>query len=388
MASYNLYHTYNVDDSNIWCGQILVSNCNWDHVYMNPCDLLQTCDLQFPRQLTSQCVADFLNNLDTQTAGHYVRISSNNCLEAVPISVPPSGWCTVGVDATDDECGYLVDKIIWDGDITITPIWPGDNRKLEISYTWPTSLSDLADVSQSLYSACDNGTNAFLRSILKVNNTNDWIESECVYKPVWSIYAEWNINISSSNILKNEIKHFFLWGLSNFWADNWMVITATVPPTWVIIWSSITWLKATKDWIRKVSMKGNVRVNAGIQAFRVYVYCSDNSLNGCVDSKFWASDNPKQPLVRRYDQPLTNETYAYFNIWWECLVYANEWDIFSLMLAVDSNAGTDISPLMTIFAGWLTGGTYNSPTGVYWSIAWTSLQIEFIRGNDFDNKNL
>jgi len=376
---YPLYNWYNIKDDNIGCGKVITVECDWVHVYSDICTLMQNCLWTLSWQLTSNCVVDFLNTLGSYTPWHYLRISWSNCLEAVPLSFTNTDRL-VAVDWTDTPW-YLETKIVWCWDISVNKIWSWTNKQIEICYDGPESFTDLNDVTAWIYTVCaDNWSNSYIWKTLRVNTTTQRIFGECDYKPIWAMYLSWNV---VADVSPNQIQHYNLWWTSIYRCDNWMSSTTT--NTLPNIWWAVYTLVAPIAWLYRISMKWTCRVNWWIQAIRLYVASTQAGLTWCVDSKFWSSDSPKQPLVFRYNKPITEDTFAYFDLWWDNIVYANAWTKFYLRFVIDSNAGTDINPIVTFFAWWLSWWSYNDPDWTYWKIAWVWMHLEFLRTKNFDN---
>lgn len=383
MALYNFYHDYDIRDDNIWCGQIIVSECDWTHVYRNPCDVFSDCLDNLPQQLTSDCVVDFLNSLDTQQVWDFLRIDSSHCLEAVPLNLVQSDRL-VAVDDGDTP-GELEDKIVWCDDISITKIWPAGARQMQICFNWPRTFPALNDVPDNIYNSCsDESTNAFLWKYLKVNNTHNWVTWDCTYKYLWSLYLSWNVNIDSSIMPPNEIKTFLLGSLTNRAIDQGMYMSATSSGAHVVWWPTVWVIRIPVSWIWRVSLKGNVQVNPWVQSIRMFVVATEHEVHGCVDCKFGAGNNPLQPMVWKYDKPLNEQSDTYVNMWGDTMVYINEWTYLTLWVKIDSNAGTTINPLVTIWASWITWWSLDDPDWMMNNRSGTSLQVEFIRSENFD----
>jgi len=394
MAVYPFYDWHDIDDANIGCHNIIVSECDWSHVYMDPCVLMQECMATLPAQLTSDCVVAFLNNLDSQNVWDFLRIDSSFCIEAVPLNLIQSDRL-VSVDNTDIP-GELQTKIVWCWDITVTPIGPPLARQLEICYTGPRTFPDLLDVPSNVYDVCNpEGTNAFLWKYLMVNDTHNWVKSVCTYKPIGVMYLTNDITITGSvwdrwppstpgdPIWKNKTVHFFLWNTTNYTWDNWL--TTDVTAMNVIGWLPTVRVGQTdRSWLWRLWLKWNLRVNTGVQAIRLYIVSNNLKLHWCIDCKFWASDEPFAPLVFTDQDDIIAGTEAYFNLWWDTIVQANEWDTFAIAVVISTWAGTNQEPIVKIFSSGLSWWTYDNPMWNMWERSWVSIWMEFIRDKPFD----
>jgi len=387
MAIYDFYNWYTIDDNNINCWRIIVADCDGNHHYESICDLINLCTTH-SQQLESDCVVDFLNNLDQEQAWYFLRVDSSHCLEAVELTIPME-TCVVKASNDDGTCWYLIEKIRPAWCINISLEWPASDRYLEISCTGPTNITDLWDVSGWIYWPCDNATNAFIRKVMTVQTSNNTIQSECEYKWMWSLYLWWDIDITNPELLPNQsVSHRLVWWLDKYEWDNWLTRSKSVGASVKIRWgwagNAVTSFKVPANWVYRIWIKGNIRVNPWVQALRLYVVSDNHNIHWCVDCKFGAGNNPLQPMTWNYNETLNEDSDTYVNMWWDTQVYLTEWTAIALWMAVDCAAWTWIQPKVTIFSSWLNGWTYENPVGLMNNRSWTSIQIEYIREKQFD----
>lgn len=158
---YDFYNWYNIDDSDIWCDKVIVSQCpeSWsdmpNHVYKSICELIADCPAI--RQLEKDCVVDFFNedwsNQYNPKVPKYLKLNSSWCLEWSPVDCPCEDE-KVKAMACDNEAWYLIDKLIWHTSndwlysievekdscsaVWLTPTWPNNpyTREKNFPTTW------------------------------------------------------------------------------------------------------------------------------------------------------------------------------------------------------------------------------------------------------------
>ncbi len=135
---------YQVDDSNIDCGRILITTCDpYVHEYVDPCSIVSDCLDNLWRPTIDRC-----SMLDIDWAGPGAFLRVNNSGDCVEFIDPDTVFATYNTDkqvAIDDAGtpGYLEDKIIsTDNTVTITP----NGDALDLSTGWGDSFFDLSDV--------------------------------------------------------------------------------------------------------------------------------------------------------------------------------------------------------------------------------------------------
>lgn len=137
MAIFPFYNNddkaYTINDADFECWRIIVADCPNSHRYATLCELIQDCPSV--RQLTKDCVVNFLNNPTSYSNWlpqnkRFVRVTSEGCLELADPCICNDWDRFVAATDADNNPGPLDRKVKWscsyDGlyCIDIEEAWP------------------------------------------------------------------------------------------------------------------------------------------------------------------------------------------------------------------------------------------------------------------------
>ena len=171
---YPFYDKYTINDDHIGCHRVIYVDCDGVHRYKTVCELAEEC---LPlKQLKNDCIVDFLNSNLSNSAGKYLRITSNGCLTASD-PVCPCDDRKVWATDWDTQPDTLDKKLVWGCDPTgtycISVGTPSPNQVQVLPsgpINWFTQFKGTA--------TCDN-------SIVKMNK-NGQVYVECPEIP-WNL---------------------------------------------------------------------------------------------------------------------------------------------------------------------------------------------------------
>ena len=238
MAIHNFYNGYNIDDSDIWCDKVIVSQCpeSWsdmpNHEYKSICELIADCPAI--NQLKKDCVVNFFNkdwsSIYDWNVPKFIKLNSSWCLEWWTLECPCSDEL-VKASACDRHAWYLEEKLEW---------WTSDN--------WLYSI-DVNTVS------CD-----------KIEITPDWPDNTYIRSRNVPDSWSWSIRYKNGNIYYEEdldtdttsnisyARRYHWWWIAvvrtNEWANIWWVNNWEMSPKWYTFNSVYTTLKWTKDIVK------------------------------------------------------------------------------------------------------------------------------------------
>lgn len=336
---YNFYNWYDIDDSQMGCWKIIQVNCEWLHSYVNPCDLIESCLLHIPQQLSKQCVVDFFNTtIDSIPAWYVLRVNWSHCIEAVPLVINDTDKY-VWVSANDTPW-YLNQKLVWsvvnDWLISVTQIWAMGNQQLEVSVVPPAWVKPFpgnpacdwavltGDADGSLHRNCGN-------------SGNTWY---------------WAVRYTSSDITPPLITDIYRSYFFTTSADRWGTALAHYGTMDIFQWeNSMKWLwsydgmiRIPKTWMYEVRMKWEVVINNWVSRVRLFLWCPKATNPKIIlDSKFWGETalTGEPTLVYR---ELESMTVTLQSSW---LIYLQQWEYVALWAKVDTRDATSASPEVT-----------------------------------------
>ena len=263
MAIYDFYNGYNIDDSDIWCDKVIVSQCSeaWsdmpNHVYKSICELIADCPAI--HQLQKDCVVDFLNadrsNVYDWNVPKFLKLNSSWCLEWWTLECPCSDEL-VKASACDTHAWYLEEKLEWwtseywlysidvntvsCNKIEITPEWPNNTyiRAWDVPDSWSW---DIRYKNWNIYYVEDLDTDttsniSYARWYHKwwscLVPTNDW----------WTV---WWVN-QWQQVWGDQ--HYFPWSTLLKWTKD------------IVKWSwhHLFWL--TRPWVYQINLNSCVRI--------------------------------------------------------------------------------------------------------------------------------
>ena len=235
---YDFYNWYTIDDSDIGCDKVIVSQCpeSWsdmpNHVYKSICELIADCPAI--KQLQKDCVVDFFNkdwsNQYDWNVPKFIKLNSSWCLEWWTLECPCSDEL-VKASACDRHAWYLEEKLEW---------WTSDNWLYSIDVN--TVSCDKIEITP------DWPDNTFIRSRWV---PEDW--SWTIKYKNGNIYYEEDLDTdTTSNISYARWYHNGWWAVvpTNTWSTIWWVNNWETSPAWQyhFLWTST--LKWTKDIVR------------------------------------------------------------------------------------------------------------------------------------------
>ena len=235
---YDFYNWYTIDDSDIGCDKVIISQCSesWsdmpNHVYKSICELIADCPAV--KQLQKDCVIDFFNkdwsSIYDWNVPKFIKLNSSWCLEWWTLECPCSDEL-VKASACDRHAWYLEEKLEW---------WTSDNWLYSIDIN--TVACDKIEITP------DWPDNTFIRSRWV---PEDW--SWTIKYKNWNIYYEEDLDTdTTSNISYARWYHNGWWAVvpTNTWSTIWWVNNWETSPAWQyhFLWTST--LKWTKDIVR------------------------------------------------------------------------------------------------------------------------------------------
>lgn len=263
MAKYNFYNWYSIDDSNISCDSIIVAECptSWsdmpNHVYKSICELIADCPAI--RQLTNDCIVDFLNKDRSWTYDwnnpKFLKLKSNWCFEWWTLECPCSDEL-VKASSCDDEAWYLNEKLEWwessDWLYSIDVNLDSCNR-LRIEPEWPSNTYIKAWNVPSEWSwniRYKNG-NIYYEEDLDTDTTSN-ISYARRYHNGWSCLVPtndwWTVWWANQWNISSDDQRIFMWTTKLVWTKD------------IIKWSwhHIFWL--TRPWVYQINLNSSVRI--------------------------------------------------------------------------------------------------------------------------------
>lgn len=332
------YSDYIIDDSNIWCGRIIVVGCDNIHRYFDPCDFINDC-FRTPEIDRCNMVVDTPTQSAIPGAFPWAILAVNsqwNCLEYVDI-------CTMLADcwfvdekvlaSPDDQTpGTLIQKLVscdtW-VKINIIEI-PWIDAKVQLCLDQITP----ADIDRN-FPNC-TGTVKFNASWFIFDCDDDsgnWLRGQR--------YASTDVVINQA---ANLIKRYLISSLPIAPSTTGFTLAPDVDVYYgnPAMNSGVWAIYITKTAMYKVWCKGNAKINNWVQALRLFVVARPNTKEIVCDAKFgWGGNWPLTPLL-----PDTR-TEWYFEFHADNLVKLNAWDYLFLAARVDSNTAWGVAAQVT-----------------------------------------
>lgn len=373
---------YTIDDANIGCNRVIVSDCNNWHKYASLCELIADCPSV--KQLTRDCVITALNDLNhinwtnsLDQSKWFLRVTSDGCLE---VADPKTNWDQdkyVVVSEDDNNPWPLDTKVKWscsyDGlyCIDIEEAWPQ-------LLVWRPSGPNGPFMNPSLpIWECDaDDWNWYI-----VRMQKDWDEwkvwyscpeiseeshyCKCIYT-WWASATPWIIWDSDPNARKWRTVRYFLphnacrnkpqdsnavsWSDSYIawdWNIRWTTAFAAPKSYWVV--------RIIKPWVYIISYSTYIRFNQTLHSIRAWLYVpnSNGTLTELNDIKYQCWEYPGLSTLPSWvvsvDYPAINRMFPseynkstwihYGNTWW---TLDNTWLPFSRTYILDVINETEI----------------------------------------------
>lgn len=281
---YDFYNWYNIDDSNIGCDMVIVSQCpeSWsdmpNHVYKSICELIADCPAI--RQLEKDCVVDFFNDDWSRQYNpkvpKYLKLNSSWCIERAPVDCPCEDE-KVKAMACDDEPWYLIDKLTWWQDdewlywidvrwkwcdlISLVPRWPLNpyTREKNFPATWSWNIryknwqiEYVPDLDQEVWSNTSYAVwyhQGWTAEIPTDNWETIWFKNSAIWFSDWWSFSNNSdpICMWTKDIIKWKWKHLF-W-LTRPWVYVISFNCCVKLPDWWSAWvNAIRWWLITDAW--------------------------------------------------------------------------------------------------------------------------------------------
>lgn len=211
---YNFYWDYTIDDADAECWRIIINDCWNNHRYATLCELIQDCPSV--KQLTRDCVVNFLNNLDSPTYNpsnisankRFLRVWNNWCLEIADPCVCNDWDRYVAATDNDNDPGPLDRKVKWSCShdwlycIDIEEAWPQTLVRRPSGPNWPFINPALPTWE------CDDGS-AYIVKLR--NNWSKWnVEFDCPEQDEKPQYCRcvWQVGRASTSCKDRTVRYF------------------------------------------------------------------------------------------------------------------------------------------------------------------------------------
>lgn len=300
---HNFYNWYNIDDSDIGCDKVIVSQCDvpwsWmpNHVYKSICELIADCPAI--HQIRNECIVDFFNTdwskvYDT-TVQKFLKLKSNWCLERAPVVCP----CTdESVRATDDDPnpGALIHKIVWNKnwpyEIIISP---ESSWTLVATPYWPNNVfTRFDDWDMDACAASSEWATLQFR-----NGKLDWVCND----EVRHSYAKWVFSWGSCRVPTNKQTDIYV-------TNNWSTYSQSAPYTFS--WNAT--LECTRD----------VKPDTDIFLFKltqpgIYVINCNSTVRNLTEA--WLQAIRWWLLVRQYQEDWSYKAVEFWDFKYDSRTY-------------------------------------------------------------------
>ena len=373
------YWDKTIDDANIWCNKVIISDCDNNHNYASLCDLIADCPSV--KQLTKSCVINALNDLAKlwenswlSSSRWFLKVNQWWCL----VVADPFQWAedsdrNVAVSEDDPTPGPLDTKVKW-----------------ACSYDWLYCI-DIEEAWPSLLVWRPSGpTGPFISAPLPSWTCRNWFDVK--------LKQSWNERVvdyecSETELAPQYCKCIFTWGQSNTPCIKWETLAeeriqrtvryflphkarywesdiqddlsdkdnanSYIRWDWAIKWTTEAFwapdsywiINIKKTWIYAISFSTYVRWWQRRHSIRCWIYAKDD--NGNVrelnDIKYqcweypgldWSSTT-KPALNRMFPDEFDSSTWNHYpNTWW---TLDNTWLPFSRTYIVNvKNTPTEI----------------------------------------------
>ena len=274
---YDFYNWYTIDDSNIGCDMVIVSQCwqSWsdmpNHIYKSICELIADCPAI--RQLEKDCVVDFFNEDWSRQYNprvpKYLKLNSSWCIERAPVDCPCEDT-KVKAMRCDDEAWYLIEKLEWTKSedwwlywidiqakwcnlLQIVPSWPNNpyTRTEELpAWSWTIKykawgLEYVPDIDPEVWSNTSYAVWYHKWGSAEIP-MEDWSTIWC--KNSWSSVVDWYSFSNYWDTLLRWTKDIIKWRWKHlFWLTRpWVYVISMNSCAKIIEWA---WVKAIRWWI-------------------------------------------------------------------------------------------------------------------------------------------
>lgn len=347
---YNFYWNKTIDDANIWCDRVIVSDCDNNHSYKSFCELLEDCPSV--NQLTKNCVIDALNDLAKlwkdkwiPSSKWFLKATTNWCLTIAD----PTEWMdsdrNVAVSEKDNNPWPLDTKVKWSCSydwlycIDIEEAWPS-------LLVWRPSGPNGPFINPSLPSGkCTNWWNVKLK-----NENNEWfVDYECSWEQLPNQYCKciftgWiaatpciNWSSTASEREWRTVRYFLPHDASqNKPRDTWTISDSNSYITWdwVCKWTEVFWapedfwvIMIKEPWVYAISYSAYITTYQTCHSIRCWLYIKwdDDVIREINDTKYQCWEYPtyawkswRTPALNRMfpDQYDYNTWNHYTNTWW------------------------------------------------------------------------
>lgn len=372
MVQQSFYGPYDIIDDNIWCWKIIIVRCDNIHEYIDPCELINRCNIQIdPIDWCTMIpwISDTQPGIPWANAGYILGVNATgDCVQRYdPCSLLWLCWFQdihVKVSDGDTVSGTLINKVIScdPSKLTISILNAGADEKLLICPIFPTTFVGLTDVPDT-YPDC---TSINANGWFVMFDNGGWVSFDCDRRSLWAArYLVGNVLISPIPINSQVVYAF-----SDL--PTYPQVSAMPDFRWNPIMDAWSWwMQATQPGMYFVRFSVQFRVNQGIQAIRFFLV-TDNNKKIISDQKDgWQASPSFTPLIdsTRSEWYFTQSDINH--------VWLDAGDRVSLAMRVDTNSGNDIPWEVTVFRSVLGWGTYDDPSEIANPIPGTSINMVY-----------
>lgn len=334
MSVIPFYWNYDINTDNIDCWRIIVVWCDGLHSYVDPCQVLEEC---FRVPEIDWC--NMVVGTPTQSAvpwaqpGYLLWVNPQwNCLEWYDpcqlLNACGFDDRLVAASPNDQTPGTLLQKLVSCNTgvkINITEV-PGIDAKVRLCL----DTIKPSDIDWQFPNCPSGGW------VVRFNNSGFVFDCDDP-SALWAQrYTSQDVTITYTLWVQN-IRWFLI--TSAVITQPWFITAGDMdifqgnPAMSAWIWA----IQITRTGMYNVWIKGNARINNGVQALRLFLWTSNSKTILC-DAKFGAQAWPDRPLL-----PDNNTTW-YYELHAQNLVRLNVWDVVVLWGRIDANAGTWVDP--------------------------------------------
>ena len=374
---------YTINDANIGCNRVIVSDCDGWHKYASLCELIADCPSV--KQLTKDCVIDFLNDMNNSSYNpsniepekRFIRVWIDWCLEIADPCICNNEDKYVVVSKDDNQPWPLDTKVKWscsyDGlyCIDIEEAWPqllvwrpsGPNWPF-LNPSLPSGICDADDWKWYIVRLRkDSDSWKVDYSCPEVDEYPQYCK--CIYTG-WKSATPWIIWSSDPNSRQWRTVRYFLphANCTNkpqdsydvAWSDSYILWDWNIKWTEAFARPNSYWVvRIVNPWIYIISYSTYIRCNQTLHSIRAWLYVQNSNwvLQELNDIKYqcweypglstlpsWLVSVDYPPLNRMFPDAYDKSTWAHYaNTWW---TLDNTWLPFSRTYILDVIKSTEI----------------------------------------------
>lgn len=386
------YADYLIDDQNLWCGRIIAVQCDWTHVYIDPCEILLDCFDGWPEidwcDMTNSTTDPDQPWVQWANAWNVLRVTNDgSCVEFVPPEVAfPFEDIRVKVSENDTTSDFLIEKLV-SCDPTVLSIVErndGGEEFIEFCVNVPDSFLDLDD-TPSDYSCRDISYQSSVpdnRGFVMFNING--VEFECDGRQLW--WSWYRTNDITIEYPTQHINNYPWWSepYFEFFGEFSTSFPTYSPPALMDIyeWNPDMngWngrIVIPRTWMYKIEAHWQAVVNWWYDALRLLIVAVWDAWAKTIiaDDKFgWDSFSSMVNLA----MPDCNNAYVSFqpnnlvrlDAWTELVLWCRSSvyiDYDNILYARDTIGNTNIS---LTEADWTSRVTFFRSSLVWWIWPW------------------